>query len=183
VLEISVLFTKLAQRHAHRVNYSINGHYYIMGYYIANRIYPKWSTFIKTISNPLGSKKKHFAVTQESTRKDIELVFRVLQARFAIVRQTIKNFNVCDLKEIMKACIIFHNMIIEDEQDEQDMLDFDYEQLDEIIPSQCHMVNQICLQILFVIIYVLEIEKLILNSNHTSSSTYGNYTVNHKSFG
>ena len=31
----------------------------------------------------------------------------------------------------MKACIILHNMIIEDERDENEAVDFDYEQLDE----------------------------------------------------
>ena len=32
----------------------------------------------------------------------------------------------------MKACIILHNMIIEDERDEAKAVDFDYEQIDEI---------------------------------------------------
>jgi hypothetical protein len=34
----------------------------------------------------------------------------------------------------MKACIILHNMIIEDEGDEQDTLNFDYEQPDDNPP-------------------------------------------------
>ena len=32
----------------------------------------------------------------------------------------------------MKACIILHNMIIEDERDEAEAVDLDYEQIDEI---------------------------------------------------
>jgi hypothetical protein len=59
----------------------------------------------------------------------------VLQARFAIVRQPARLFNVCDIKEIMKACIILHNMIIEDERDEDDTLDFDYEQPNDNLPE------------------------------------------------
>jgi hypothetical protein len=59
----------------------------------------------------------------------------VLQARFAMVRQPARMFKLPELKEIMTACIILHNMIVEDERDEQDMLDFDYEQLDENPPE------------------------------------------------
>ncbi|KAB1213562.1 hypothetical protein CJ030_MR5G010493 [Morella rubra] len=99
-----------------------------MGYYLADGIYPQWSTFVKTISAPIGAKKKYFAAAQESTMKDVECAFGVLQARFAIVRQPARFFKVPDLKDTMKACIILHNMIIEDERDEQDTLDFEYEQ-------------------------------------------------------
>jgi hypothetical protein len=135
VLERSFIFSELTQGHAHQVNYSINGHDYTMGYYLADGIYPKWSTFVKTISAPQEAKNKHFAVVQESTRKDVEPAFGVLQARFAMVRQPARMFKLPELKEIMTACIILHNMIVEDERDEQDMLDFDYEQLDENSPE------------------------------------------------
>ncbi|XP_030946014.1 uncharacterized protein LOC115970534 [Quercus lobata] len=67
-------------------NYSINGHDYIMGYYLADSIYPQWSTFVKTIPRPLGAKRKLFAKAQEAYRKDVECAFGVLQARFVIVR-------------------------------------------------------------------------------------------------
>ena len=32
----------------------------------------------------------------------------------------------------MKACIILHNIIVEDEWDENEAVDFDYEQIDEV---------------------------------------------------
>ena len=86
VLDRSPVFTLLANGHAPPVNYIINGHEYRMGYYLGYDIYPNWSTFVKTIPYPQGLKKKHFAKAQESTRKDIERAFGVLQARFAIVR-------------------------------------------------------------------------------------------------
>ncbi|XP_052304121.1 uncharacterized protein LOC112325534 [Populus trichocarpa] len=97
------------------VNYTINGHEYTMGYYLADEIYPNWSTFVKTIPRSLGAKRKYFASKQESARKDVERAFGVLQSRFAIVRGPVRYWDEETLANIMKACIIMHNMIIEDE--------------------------------------------------------------------
>ena len=66
VLEQFHIFSKLAQGHAFSVNYLINDNDYTMGYYLANDIYPKWSTSVKTILPPLGQKRKLFAKSQES---------------------------------------------------------------------------------------------------------------------
>nr|XP_023884048.1 uncharacterized protein LOC111996320 [Quercus suber] len=131
----SFIFTKLAQGLAPSVNYSINGHDYTMGYYLADGIYLSWSTFVKTIRAPQGKKNSLFATTQESTRKDVERAFGVLQARFAIVRGPACLWKTEDLDYIMKACIILHNMIIEDERDANGAEDFDYEQVPESIPT------------------------------------------------
>ena len=75
VIDRSPVFTLLANGHAPLVNYIINGHEYRMGYYLADGIYPNWSTFVKTIPCPQGLKKKHFAKAQESARKDVERAF------------------------------------------------------------------------------------------------------------
>ena len=65
----------------------------------------------------------------------------------------------------MKACIILHNMIIEDERDEAEAVDLDYEQIDEILNvHRCHVSQQINLRSSFKIINALGIEKFILNS-------------------
>ncbi|XP_074359189.1 uncharacterized protein LOC141698401 [Apium graveolens] len=101
-----------------------------MGYYLADEIYPPYATFVKTISAPQVNKRKYFAQMQESARKDVEHAFGVLQARFAIVRGPARFWDIETLKYIVLACIIMHNMIIEDERDMQD-IDYDYETYDE----------------------------------------------------
>ncbi|XP_052304660.1 uncharacterized protein LOC112324784 [Populus trichocarpa] len=115
VLDRSPIFAALAEGRTPPVNYTINGHEYTMGYYLADEIYPNLSTFVKTIPRPLGAKRKYFASKQESARKDVERAFGVLQSRFAIVRGPVRYWDEETLANIMKACIIMHNMIIEDE--------------------------------------------------------------------
>ncbi|XP_028056541.1 uncharacterized protein LOC114260593 [Camellia sinensis] len=70
---------------APQVNYSINENDYTMRYYLADGVHPQWLTFVKTILSSPSNKQIHFAKAQESTRKDVERAFRVLQAYFAIV--------------------------------------------------------------------------------------------------
>jgi hypothetical protein len=44
-------------------------------YYLADGIYPRWSTFIKTIPNPRGIAEKLFAKKQKAYQKDVERCF------------------------------------------------------------------------------------------------------------
>jgi hypothetical protein len=117
VLHRSHVFAKLAEGEAPEVNYNINGHQYTMGYYLADGIYPPWATFVKTIPAPQGRTKKHFAQRQDGARKDVERAFGVLQSRFAIVRGPAKGWDHEEISDVMTACVILHNMIVEDERD------------------------------------------------------------------
>ena len=117
VLESSHLFSNLAQGITPPAKYFIQGKEYDTGYYLADGIYPKWSTLVQTINRPQGPKKKYFAMRQEACRKDVERAFGVLQSRFAIVAGPSRFWNKSVLHNIMTACIIMHNMIIEDERD------------------------------------------------------------------
>ena len=131
ILERSFVFSELEGR-APPVNYSINGNDYSMGYYLADGIYPSWATFIKTIPAPQDRKRQHFASAQEAARKDVECAFGVLQARFAIVRGPTHFFHLETVKDIMMACIILHNTIVEDERHTYlGANDFDYDQIDD----------------------------------------------------
>lgn len=115
VLHRSPLFANLAEGTAPQVNYTVNGHDYTMGYYLADGIYPSWATLVKSISLPMGNKRKYFAKAQEAARKDVERAFGVLQSRFAIVRGPARIWDNETKGLIMRACVIMHNMIVEDE--------------------------------------------------------------------
>ena len=58
VLDCSPLFEKIQNGEGPRVNYTVNGHKYNMGYYLSDGIYPPWATLIQTISNPVGKKNQ-----------------------------------------------------------------------------------------------------------------------------
>uniref|UniRef100_A0A0D3D7T5 AMP-dependent synthetase/ligase domain-containing protein n=1 Tax=Brassica oleracea var. oleracea TaxID=109376 RepID=A0A0D3D7T5_BRAOL len=92
-------------------------------------IYPKWSTFIQSISHPQGHKAELFARIQEATRKDVEWAFGVLQARFAIVKNPALSMDKEKIGKIMRACIILHNMIVENERD--GYIQFDISEFEE----------------------------------------------------
>ena len=64
----------------------------------------------------MGNKRKYFARAQEAARKDVERAFGVLHARFAIVREPARIWDTETLALIMRACVIMHNMIAEDER-------------------------------------------------------------------
>ena len=66
--------------------------------------------------HPLSNKAANFTKAQEAARKDIKRDFGVLQARFAIVRGPARFWDKKTLVNIMKCCVILHNMILEDER-------------------------------------------------------------------
>jgi hypothetical protein len=72
----------------------------------------------------MEQKMHHFATQQESARKDIERAFGVLQTRFAVIRGPAYGWDRSHINDIMMTCIILHNMIVEDEQDNAHITNF-----------------------------------------------------------
>ncbi|XP_048624466.1 uncharacterized protein LOC125592892 [Brassica napus] len=117
VLDRSHVFDDIIKGQAPQVTFSVNGKEYHLAYYLTDGIYPKWVTFIQSIPIPQGPKAALFAQHQEVVRKDVERAFGVLQARFAIVKNPALFWDKAKIGKIMRACIILHNMIVEDERD------------------------------------------------------------------
>ncbi|XP_023643356.1 uncharacterized protein LOC111831939 [Capsella rubella] len=140
VLDRSPVFDDILQGHAPTVNYMVNGHVYDLTYYLTDGIYPKWATFIQSISSPQGPKASLFATRQEGVRKDVERAFGVLQARFAIVKNPALMWDKVKIGKIMRACIILHNMIVENERHEYTQFDVtDFIHVDTNRTSQVDM--------------------------------------------
>ncbi|CAL9000382.1 unnamed protein product [Prunus brigantina] len=113
----SPVFNDILRGEAPKITYEVNNTVYQTGYYLADGIYLRWTTFVKSLPHPRTQKQKLFATYQEGYRKDVERCFGILQARWAIIRGAAHMFDEEVLRSIMMTCIILHNMIVEDEYD------------------------------------------------------------------
>jgi hypothetical protein len=100
------------------VQYTVNGNHYNQGYYLADGIYLEWPIFVKYICLPINEKDQEFAKHQEGRRNDIERALGVLRRRWCILKQPARLHDQAQLEQIILACIILHNMIVEDEKSE-----------------------------------------------------------------
>ncbi|XP_020162102.1 uncharacterized protein [Aegilops tauschii subsp. strangulata] len=119
VLQSSPAFARLAKGNCPPVNVNINDHNYNKGYYLIDGIYSQWTSIVKTISNFVGENRRRFAQEKESARKDVELAFGVLQSQWGIVRYPARTWSTKKFLEVMTACVIMHNMIVENERPER----------------------------------------------------------------
>ncbi|KAM2111173.1 hypothetical protein ACFX1R_013826 [Malus domestica] len=101
-----------------QLDYYINDRQYNMGYYLADDIYPKWVTLVQAIPNCKNNAEKCFTLHQEAYQKDIERAFDILQAWWKIIKELTRRWSRENLDSIIMSCIILHNMIVEDERDE-----------------------------------------------------------------
>jgi hypothetical protein len=117
VLNQSTVFINELKGQAPRVQYMVNGNQHNIGYFLADGIYPEWAVFVKSIRIPITEKEKLYAQEQEGARKDIERAFGVLQRRWCILKRPSRLYDRAVLRDVVLACIILHNMIVEDEKE------------------------------------------------------------------
>ena len=92
-----------------------NQNFYNMGYYLTDGIYPEYATFVKTFTDPFDEKRQLFKRKQESARKAIERAFGVLKKRWHVIKYPARYWKKETLSDVVYACIILHNMILQDE--------------------------------------------------------------------
>nr|XP_043616058.1 uncharacterized protein LOC122587974 [Erigeron canadensis] len=126
VLNESDLVDDLLQDRAPELQYTINNEEFTKGYYLADGIYPEWATLVKSFKCPMDPKTTKFKRYQEAARKDVERAFGVLQGRWAILKQDACPHSVNKIKRMMYACVILHNMIVQDNGNAISDLEEDY---------------------------------------------------------
>jgi hypothetical protein len=111
--------------------YTINGTTHNWMYFLTDGIYPTWSIFVKTIGQPVSDEQSKFASRQEYVRKDVERSFGVLVKQFKYLKHDIESPDVNLVKNALYTCIIFHNMIVNEQK-----IDFTFNDLEEIQQEQ-----------------------------------------------
>jgi hypothetical protein len=118
VLNQSPLFIDVIRACTPEVSFTVNGREHHMRYYLTISIYPSWSVFMKGVHVLQQEKHRFFSMKQASVRKVIECVFSLLKKkRFNILVISARSYSQCTLDLIIRACIILHNMIIDDKRD------------------------------------------------------------------
>ncbi|GJY09465.1 ALP1-like protein isoform X1 [Tanacetum coccineum] len=97
-------------------SHEVNGVTFQNEYYLADRIYQRWASFVKSSTIARDEKCVIFKRRQEGARKDVERAFGVLQGRWGIIQQPARAYTVNILRQIMYTCIILHNMILKDQK-------------------------------------------------------------------
>ena len=83
-------------------------------HFLVDGIYPEWSIFVNTHSDPTEPMKKKFAAAQERVRKDIACAFGVPMAQFHVLLRPFRRWFLEDIKDVLDCCVIIHNMIVEE---------------------------------------------------------------------
>jgi hypothetical protein len=82
---------------------------------LVDGIYPKYSRFVRGFSSPVEREEDCLTRWQEeSTRKDIERAFGVLQCKWKVLSFPIQAIDRKGISNMMATCVILHNMCVSD---------------------------------------------------------------------
>ncbi|GKE35418.1 ALP1-like protein isoform X1, partial [Tanacetum coccineum] len=98
VLNNSLLFDDLLDDIAPVAPFECNGVTFEKWYYLADDIYPQWSSFVKSFTVANSEKNALFKRKQKSAPKDVERAFGVLQGRWPIICQLARAWTVNKLR-------------------------------------------------------------------------------------
>nr|XP_043620211.1 uncharacterized protein LOC122592062 [Erigeron canadensis] len=115
VLNQSTLYMRERNSTAPNSSFTVNDRRYKRGYYLTDGIYHRWETHVKAMPYPTETNDKKFKKVQESARKDVERAFGVLKGKWRILSRPMRAMTVDKITNIVRACIILHNMIIKDD--------------------------------------------------------------------
>jgi hypothetical protein len=117
VLNQSPLFIDVIRGHTSEVSFNVKGREHHMRYYLTDGIYPSWLVFMKGV--PVSQQEKHrfFSSKQSTLTKDVECAFGLLKKMLNILFIYDWSYSQHTLRLIIRAYIILHNMIIDDEWD------------------------------------------------------------------
>ena len=104
------------------MHFLINDCVYDRYYLLTDGIYSEWSCFVQTIYLP-PDEKRVFSKRQEAVHKDVERAFGILQARFTIVQNPSRQWNLDVIQNIMITCVILYNIILDDKEDVEGLED------------------------------------------------------------
>jgi hypothetical protein len=102
--------------------FNVDGSEFTSLWFLVDGIYPELARFVKTLDQPLTVADTIYTVWQESSRKDIERAFGVLQRKFHYICRPVEGWFVDEIKKSVEACIMLHNMMVVErvERDEQE---------------------------------------------------------------
>nr|GEZ84539.1 hypothetical protein [Tanacetum cinerariifolium] len=114
VLNNSPLFSDLLDNIALVVPFEENGVILEKGYYLADGIYPEWTTFVESFTVARDEKNVVFKRGQEGARKEVERAFNVFQGqKRSAVYAKIKHDKKLEKKKIAKAREAAENRALE----------------------------------------------------------------------
>jgi hypothetical protein len=110
ILDRSLIANDMIRGLFHDLSFIMNGKECPCHYLLIDGICLTVSCFVQTIHQLGDVKKAHFSKMQKVVRNDVERAFDVL------LQNLLQLWDMDTMRDIIKACMILHNMVIEDER-------------------------------------------------------------------